>query len=78
MTDSDRHVLPNPDGGWDVKKPGADRASSHEETQKAAIDRAREIVQNLGGGEVVIHGQDGKIRAKDTIAPGNDPFPPKG
>ena len=24
-----RHVVPNPGGGWDVKKPGADRASAH-------------------------------------------------
>jgi ABC-type branched-subunit amino acid transport system ATPase component len=28
---------------------------------------------NAGGGELNIHGRDGQIRAKDTIAPGNDP-----
>src|SRR5207249_4463747 len=28
-----RHVVPNPEGGWDVKKPDADRASSHHDTQ---------------------------------------------
>lgn len=75
--DSDRHVVPNPDGGWDVKKPGAERASSHVDTQADAIDRAREIVHNAGGGEVVIHGRDGQIRDSDTVAPGNDPNPPK-
>lgn len=75
--DSDRHVVPNPDGGWDVKKPGAERASSHEDTQADAIDRAREIVHNAGGGEVVIHGRNGQIRDSDTVSPGNDPFPPK-
>jgi hypothetical protein len=26
-----------------------------------------------GGGELIIKGLDGKIRSKDTIAPGNDP-----
>lgn len=71
--DNDRHVVPNPNGGWDVVKPGSERASAHKETQADAIDRAREIVGNAGGGEVNIHGRNGAIRAKDTIDPGNDP-----
>jgi hypothetical protein len=74
---SDRHVVPNSDGGWDVVAPNADRASSHHDTQSDAISRAREIVGNVGGGEVVIHGRDGRIRDSDTVAPGNDPFPPR-
>lgn len=77
MTTNDRHVVRNEDGGWDIKAPDAQRRSGHEDTQAAAIDRAREIVSNAGGGEVVIHGRDGRIRDKDTIAPGNDPNPPK-
>lgn len=72
-----RHVVPNPDGGWDVKAPGAKRASAHTDTQKQAISRAKQIVDNAGGGEVRIHGRDGKIRNSDTVAPGNDPFPPR-
>lgn len=75
--DSDRHVVPDGNGGWDVKKPGADRSSGNFPTQKEGQDRAREIVKNLGGGEVVTHGRDGKIRDSDTVPPGNDPFPPK-
>jgi hypothetical protein len=31
----------------------------------------------LGGGEVKIHGTDGKIRDSRTVPPGNDPFPPR-
>ena len=77
MTSNNRHVVPNPDGGWDVKAPGASRASTHHDTQSAAINRAREIVHNAGGGEVVTHGRDGQIRDSDTISPGNDPFPPR-
>lgn len=78
MSDNnDRHVVPNSDGGWDVVKPNASRASSHHDTQADAQDRAREIVHNAGGGEVVTHGRDGRIRDSDTIAPGNDPFPPR-
>lgn len=72
-----RHVVANPDGGWDVKKPGSSRASKHFETQQEAITRAREIVRNGGGGEVRIHGRDGRIRDSDTIVSGKDPYPPR-
>jgi hypothetical protein len=75
--DNRRHVVPNKDGGWDVQKPGASRASAQADTQMEAIVRAKEIVGNAGGGEVRIHGQDGKIRNSDTVKPGNDPFPPR-
>lgn len=75
---SDRHVTPNPEGGWDVTKPGASRASAHTDTQAQGQARAREIIGNDGGGEMLTHGRDGTIRAKDTIAPGNDPRNIKG
>jgi uncharacterized protein YdaT len=74
---NDRHVVPDGDGGWDIKAPGAKRSSGHSDTQADAINRAREIVSNAGGGEVVIHGRDGRIRDKDTVSPGNDPNPPR-
>lgn len=74
---TDRHVVPNSEGGWDVKKPHADRSSAHADTQANAEARAKEIVSNLGGGEVIIHRPDGRIRDRDTVAPGNDPYPPK-
>ncbi len=74
---NNRHVVPNSNGGWDVVKPGSSRASAHLDRQSDAIDRAREIVTNAGGGEVRIHGRDGRLRDSDTIAPGNDPNPPK-
>jgi len=77
MAENDRHVVKNPDGGWDVKKPLADRASSHHGTQADAERRAKEIVGNAGGGEVVIHDRHGRIRDKDTVSPGHDSNPPK-
>lgn len=70
---NNRHVVPNPNGGWDVVKPGSTRASSHHDRQSDAIDRGRDIVGNAGGGELNIHGRDGAIRAKDTIPNGDDP-----
>ena len=77
MPRNERHVVPNPEGGWDVRAPGARRSSGHAQTQGDAIDRAREIVRNTGGGEIVIHGRGGQIRDSDTVAPGNDPNPPR-
>ncbi|WP_179666233.1 DUF2188 domain-containing protein [Nocardioides thalensis] len=75
--EASRDVVPNPDGGWDVRAPGASRASSHHDTQAEAIARGREIVQNAGGGELRIHDRDGRIRDSDTIPPGHDPNPPR-
>lgn len=73
---NNRHVVPSSSGGWDIKKPDATRASGHANTQQQAVDRAREIVTNLGGGEVRIHGRNGQIRDTDTVGGGNDPHPP--
>ena len=75
--DNRRHVVSSKSGGWDVKKPGGDRSSAHADTQAQAIARAKEIVGRAGGGEVRIHGRDGAIRDSDTVAPGNDPNPPR-
>lgn len=72
-----RHVVPSDESGWDVKAPGSKRASSHHATQAEAERRAKEIVGNAGGGEVIIHDKQGRIRDKDTVPPGNDPNPPK-
>ena len=69
------HVVPNADGGWDVKKGGSNRASGHFDTKQEAIDAGREISRNQGT-EFFIHGKDGKIQRKDSH--GNDPFPPEG
>ena len=70
-----QHVTPHPDGGWQVKGEGNERATVRTSTQKEAIDRAREISRNQGS-ELIIHRPDGRIRAKDSH--GNDPFPPEG
>jgi uncharacterized protein YdaT len=71
---SNQHVVKREEG-WAVKKEGADRDTSHHDTQKEAIDAATEIAKNQKS-EVVIHGEDGKIRDKNSY--GNDPFPPQG
>lgn len=77
MSKKDRIVYRDKDGDWVNKRTDADRASSKHDTQKAAEDAARGMLKKSGGGELTTKGRDGKIRSKDTIAPGNDPNPPK-
>jgi hypothetical protein len=75
--DQDRTISKRPDGTWENKRNDADRASSVHGTQREAIAAAKRMLENQGGGELTTKGVDGKIRSKDTIAPGNDPNPPK-
>ncbi|MFL2101398.1 DUF2188 domain-containing protein [Desemzia sp. FAM 24101] len=70
------HVVPNHNGGWDVKRGGGQRSSNHANTKVEAEKIARKISVNQGT-ELVIHGKDGKIQRKDSHG-GNDPFPPQG
>jgi hypothetical protein len=76
MSRNERHIVRNPRGGWDIKKPGAGRSSAHLRTQAEAEARAKAILGGDGGGEAVVHGRNGRIRDSDTVAPGNDPVPP--
>jgi len=75
MAKGTHHVVPNPKGGWDIKKGGSDRSSGHYDTKKQAVDKAREISRNQKT-ELKIHNKDGKISQSDSH--GNDPYPPKG
>lgn len=72
-----RSVYKRDDGSWVNKRDDASRAGSVHQTQKAAEEAARRMLQSSGGGELNTHGVDGRIRSKDTISPGNDPSPPK-
>jgi hypothetical protein len=73
----DRTVYRRGDGQWANKRNDTDRASSVHPTQAEAETAAMEMLRNQGGGELTTKGRDGRIRSKDTIAPGNDPFPPR-
>ena len=71
----DQHITPHPNGGWQVKGAGNSKATVRTNTQYAAIAVGREIARNQHS-ELVIHGTNGRIRAKDSY--GKDLFPPKG
>jgi hypothetical protein len=69
-----QHVVPTGDGKWGVRGEGNERLTRVTNTQREAIDAARDIARNQGS-EVVIHRPDGRIRDRDSY--GNDPNPPK-
>ena len=72
-----RHVTQRPDGKWQERPEGAKRAGSVTRTQGEAEANAKSKLRRTpGGGEVVIHGRDGKIRDSDTINR-RDPLPPR-
>lgn len=75
MPRKSHHIVPSEDGGWDVRKGGADRASGHYDKKQEAVNAGREMSQNQGT-ELVIHGKDGRIQQSDSH--GHDPYPPKG
>lgn len=77
MSKNERIVYQRSDGNWVNKRLDADKASGLHSTQGDAANEAKQMLHSSGGGELIIKGRDGKIRSKDTIAPGNDPNPPK-
>lgn len=69
------HIVSNPNrGGWDAKRPNADRASKHFDTKKEAMEWSRNLAKREGL-ELIPHGTDGKIQNPNSY--GNDPCPPK-
>ena len=74
MSKKNQHVVPH-SGGWAVKGAGNAKSTSVHSTQREAIGAARDIARNQGS-EMFIHGENGRIRERNTY--GNDPFPPKG
>lgn len=68
------HVVPHQDG-WAVRIEGNGRVTSVHQTQRDAIDSGRDRARR-DGSEFLIHGENGRIRDRDSY--GNDPFPPKG
>lgn len=67
---TERQVVPDRHGGWVVVDPLDAGATEHFETQAAAIKRAREQLTQTGGGELRVHGRDGRLRDTGRISPG--------
>ena len=74
MPKKEQHVVPH-ESGWAVKGSGNRKATSVHPTQREAIDAARTIARNQRS-EMFIHGENGRIRERNTYGP--DSYPPKG
>jgi len=72
----DYHIIKQKTG-WAGILDGAMRASVRGDTQQDVFERVRDIIKGKGGGEISIHGCNGKIRDKRTYIK-KDPYPPKG
>lgn len=67
-TKKDQHVIPHPDGGWQVKGSGNSRATKKVQTQKDGIKIARNIAKNQGS-KVIVHRSDGSIQEEGIVQP---------
>ena len=70
------HVVPNSNGGWDIKKEGGQKSSGHFDRKDDAVGRGKELAKSGPLGQVKIHKQDGTIQTEHTY--GDDPYPPGG
>lgn len=71
---SNQHVVPHGDK-WAVKPAGADKVTKIVDTQREAIEVAKERAKNQES-ELFIHNQKGQIRERNTY--GKDKCPPEG
>lgn len=68
------HVVPHNEG-WAIKTSGSERAYKVVDTQHQAINIGKSVAKN-NATELLIHGENGKIREKNSYGP--DSFPPHG
>lgn len=73
---ANQHVVKRPNGTWAVKGEGNFKDTSRHDTQSDAFEKAKDIAENQGG-DVFIHGLDGKFRERNTYGK-KDYCPPKG
>ncbi len=76
MAKKTHHVIPSPQGGWDVKKGGGTKSIKHFVKKQDAVSYGRQISKNQKS-EFIIHKKNGEIQnPKPRII--RNPYPPKG
>jgi hypothetical protein len=73
MARKTQHVVPNPSGGWSVKKGGAAKATRTFDKKDQAVSYGKQVAKNQKA-ELVVHKKDGKIQNPNSY--GRDPHPP--
>ena len=61
-------VFRRKDGRWITKSNGDDGVLIVHDTKKEAMDAAREMLNNHGGGRLTVKGWNGRIKFKGTIS----------
>jgi hypothetical protein len=64
-----RYVKQGHGGSWEVVKEGHHRATALGATKTAAVNTARRLTRQEGGGEIRVLNRTGKIVDKDTVLP---------
>ena len=59
------HIIEQSDG-WAIKGDD-DRDVKRYPNQREAVQAGRVALRESGGGELIIHGRDGRIRDRDTV-----------
>ncbi|HEX8266251.1 MAG TPA: DUF2188 domain-containing protein [Pyrinomonadaceae bacterium] len=63
MSKKSYHVIAKVDGGWSVKRSGAERAARNFPTQEDAIKYGKSI-SKAHAADLVIHRKDGRLASK--------------
>ena len=66
MADKDQHIMPHPDGGWQVKAEGSTKATKRFKTKEEAVAYAKTVSKNQGT-TIVPHKKDGKLQKKKHV-----------
>ena len=72
------HVTRRPDGNWQGKLEGAERASVVRETKAEAQQATIDMAKNAGNASVIIHGINGRFQEERTYPRSADPMETKG
>lgn len=64
------------DGGWEVRRDGAERASRLFETKEPAVEYGIDVARKNQPSQLVIYLASGEFEEERTY--GNDPYPPRG
>ncbi|MEM9558501.1 MAG: DUF2188 domain-containing protein [Acidobacteriota bacterium] len=60
-----QHVAPSMEGGWNVRRGRARKATRHFETREEAISFGRELSKRQGAA-LYIHREDGLVQSKES------------
>jgi hypothetical protein len=61
-----QHILPHPDGGWQVKGAGNTKATKRFKTKEEAVEFAKSVSKNQKS-NIVPHKKDGKLQKKGNV-----------